>query len=64
MNEHEEWRPEMEGMQKEERELKDEVMCLMKDIIDRQANDIEEVQAPREETLNAVEEALIAVRQT
>jgi hypothetical protein len=64
MTEHEEWRPEMEEMQKEERERKDEVMGLMKDIIDMQANDIEEVQASREETLTAIKAVLVAARET
>jgi hypothetical protein len=64
MTGHEEWRPEMEEMQREERERKDEVMGLMKDIIDMQAKGIKEVQASREETLNGIKEALMAVRQT
>jgi hypothetical protein len=36
----------------------------MKDIIDMQADDIEEVQASRGEALNVIKEALMTVRQT
>lgn len=63
MTEHEEWRSEIEERQREGRERKDEVMALMKVIMDMQANNIEEVQVPLEKTLNAIKEVLMTARQ-